>query len=315
MRDENRIYHILSSAAAFLLLLLFMAVPALAQLEDNTNRPGMDISSFEMDQPDPNICSAACSNDPNCRSFTYVKPGCQGEKALCWLKNGVPEAVPDDCAVSGVKAGAQATQFGQEMMLGSLLPIAPGLSSSSSSPSSSAGGQSTDIMGPGGSSSEGTSGAYLFISGVPGDSAEDKHRNWIDVLAFNYSISNPGAGSHAIAGAAASERPALGDLVIVKPMDKSSPKVYLLTSNGDHIPEAKLEILQNGVMVLQYRLNDVTVTSVEAFGKEEVEGWMPLERVSLSYGKIEWSYTKTNEATSVKETVKAGWDLVANKAI
>jgi len=315
MRNISQSYHILPPAAAFILLFLSLAMTAFAQLEENTNRPGMDMSSFELDQGDPNICLDACNNDPSCQSFTYVKPGCQGDKALCWLKNGIPDAVPDDCTISGVKAGAETLPFGQGMMQGSLLPITPGLPSSSSSESPSSGNQAPATMGPGGSSAEGSSGAYLLISGVPGDAVEDKHKNWIDVLAFNYSVSNPVAGSHAIGGAAASERAALGDLVFVKPMDKSSPKVYLLASNGDHIPEAKLEILQNGMMVLQYRLNDVTVTSVEAFGKEEVEGWAPLERVSLSYGRIEWSYTKINEASGAGETVKAGWDVVANKAI
>jgi type VI protein secretion system component Hcp len=68
-------------------------------------------------------------------------------------------------------------------------------------------------------------------------------------------------------------------------------------------------------MILQYRLVDVAVTSVEVSGKEEGNGWIPLERISLRYGKIEWSYTKINEANGAVETVKAGWDVTANKAI
>ena len=67
------------------------------------NRNGSDIQNMDLPAPDPALCSAECDRNEQCRAWTYVKPGIQGENARCWLKNPVPEATPDDCCTSGVK--------------------------------------------------------------------------------------------------------------------------------------------------------------------------------------------------------------------
>lgn len=74
-----------------------------AALEPNVNRPGGDFKDFDLDKDDPAACQRACADAPECKAFTYVKPGVQGEKARCWLKDSVPEKSAEDCCVSGVK--------------------------------------------------------------------------------------------------------------------------------------------------------------------------------------------------------------------
>lgn len=89
------------------------AVAVTATLEQDSNRPGMDYTSFNLASADPRLCQQACEREARCQSFTYVKPGVQGSSARCWLKTGVPAARRDSCCVSGVKAkpaeGAAAT--------------------------------------------------------------------------------------------------------------------------------------------------------------------------------------------------------------
>jgi len=70
-------------------------------LEPNTNRFGNDYRNITMDVPDPDLCRTECEKDPKCRAFTYVKPGIQGPKARCWLKDRVPAASANSCCVSG----------------------------------------------------------------------------------------------------------------------------------------------------------------------------------------------------------------------
>lgn len=93
---------ILPTTVALLLLVSMAMVNSLA-LESNIDRPGMDYSNFDLASADPSLCEQACNGDPNCRAFTYVKPGVQGASARCWLKNAIPTAVPNDCCDSGVK--------------------------------------------------------------------------------------------------------------------------------------------------------------------------------------------------------------------
>jgi hypothetical protein len=70
--------------------------------EWNTDRPGMNIRNFDLSAADPKLCEDACNSNPNCKAYTYVKPGVQGANARCWLKSGVPSPVKNSCCVSGV---------------------------------------------------------------------------------------------------------------------------------------------------------------------------------------------------------------------
>lgn len=69
--------------------------------EPDINLPGMDYTSFDLASPDVNLCAASCQMDPNCKAYTYVKPGIQGPQARCWLKSGIPSAEANACCVSG----------------------------------------------------------------------------------------------------------------------------------------------------------------------------------------------------------------------
>ena len=70
-------------------------------LELDTDRPGMDLTSFDLEAADPVLCLTACQDYGGCVAFTYVKPGVQGPAARCWLKGGVPAAVSSSCCISG----------------------------------------------------------------------------------------------------------------------------------------------------------------------------------------------------------------------
>jgi hypothetical protein len=72
-------------------------------MEKNTNRNGDDYKDLDLNTPDPTLCAQTCMNEAKCKAWTYVKPGVQGDKAKCWLKNRVPPPYPDDNCISGVK--------------------------------------------------------------------------------------------------------------------------------------------------------------------------------------------------------------------
>ncbi len=69
-------------------------------LECGIDRPGGDYKSFAIDD-DPLDCMRACSGDSPCKAFTYVKPGYQGSKARCWLKNTLPPSRLNSATISG----------------------------------------------------------------------------------------------------------------------------------------------------------------------------------------------------------------------
>jgi hypothetical protein len=78
--------------------------PTMSYLE-NKNIVGGDYKSFELKPGETcQACIDACLNDPNCKAYTYVKPGALRQNAMCWLKSAVSNPVDDPNCISGVKA-------------------------------------------------------------------------------------------------------------------------------------------------------------------------------------------------------------------
>jgi hypothetical protein len=76
---------------------------AASSMEQNTDRPGSDYKDFDLSKAEPKLCMAACLQESECKAWTYVKPGFQGDSARCWLKNEVPDPEPKEYCVSGVR--------------------------------------------------------------------------------------------------------------------------------------------------------------------------------------------------------------------
>ena len=75
--------------------------------EQGVDRPGSDLANFDLDKDDPALCQEACFLNPECKAWTYVHRGIQGAQPRCWLKNAIPEAVPNDCCISGTQASLE----------------------------------------------------------------------------------------------------------------------------------------------------------------------------------------------------------------
>lgn len=79
-------------------------------VEPGIDRPGHDLAQTPLAEADPLACQALCAADAQCRAWTYVAPGRQGEQAVCWTKFDIPEGWPNDCCISGVMDQAAAPQ-------------------------------------------------------------------------------------------------------------------------------------------------------------------------------------------------------------
>ncbi|PSB41640.1 hypothetical protein C7B80_30085 [Cyanosarcina cf. burmensis CCALA 770] len=78
--------------------------PGMSSIQWNIDRPGLDYRKFNLEEPEPKLCLDACSNDPNCKAWTYVKPNTtQGPKPRCWLKYAIPSPREGFCCASGTK--------------------------------------------------------------------------------------------------------------------------------------------------------------------------------------------------------------------
>ncbi len=158
---------------------------------------------------------------------------------------------------------------------------------------------------------------FLKIEGIPGECTDDKHKDWIEVLAYQHEVSQPASGSVSSGGSRSAERCDHGDFIVRKTLDKASPKLALFCSNGDHIKEVKMELCRAGgdkQKYMEYKLSDCIVSSVKPGGDAKGDDPLPTEEVAFNYGKIEWTYVETDHKTGKPGgQIMAHWDLHANK--
>ncbi len=157
--------------------------------------------------------------------------------------------------------------------------------------------------------------AFLKIDGIPGESTDDKHKDWIEIKSYNHGMTQPQSATASSVGGGTTERCEHHDFSIVKLMDKASPKLYEFCSKGAHIKDVTLELCRAGGDKLKYlevKMEQVIVSHVAPSGSSG-EGF-PAESVSFNYGKIKWTYTQQKRADGTGGgNVTGGWDLTANK--
>ena len=71
--------------------------------EFGIDRLGGDYRSFDTaPQAQGESCAAACTAEPRCRAWTYLRPGYAGADARCYLKSRVTRPHRRPCCISGV---------------------------------------------------------------------------------------------------------------------------------------------------------------------------------------------------------------------
>jgi len=160
--------------------------------------------------------------------------------------------------------------------------------------------------------------AFLKIETIPGESHDDKHKDWIEVLAYSVSVTQASAGSRSSGGARTGGRADFGDFSVTHTIDKATPKLKLACANGEHIGEVTMQICRatkDKTPFMVYKMENVIVASVTTTGDAQaVDLPLPLEVITFNYGKMTWTYSETDKATGAKKgDVSTNWDLIHNK--
>jgi len=153
---------------------------------------------------------------------------------------------------------------------------------------------------------------YLWIDGIQGESTDDRHKGWIDIVSYDSKVSTAEGATTSREGAYTGSRPQFSEITVGKVIDKATPKLYRYCCNGKHIPEVIIELCRamgEKQVYMKYTLQDVIVSAV---GPVTVDPGSQLEQVSFRFGRIEWQYTLTNPDGSPGDPVQEGWNIVQN---
>lgn len=159
-----------------------------------------------------------------------------------------------------------------------------------------------------GAAAVGETAAYVKFEGINGESEDQGHRNWSDLLSFGQGqfIASPATGSVRVEG-----RLQFEDVVLTKQLDKSSPKLAEAVCNGRVFPTVDVEVtaaLFGRPLYYAYELKNVRVTSYHVSGS--AAGDRPTESLSLNFEQIKVTYTEFDAATGAsKGNVEYTWKV------
>ncbi len=101
--------------------------------------------------------------------------------------------------------------------------------------------------------------------------------------------------------------PVLSSILIGRYSDYQSPVLTFLTAQGQSVATAKI-VLANGA--LEIALTNVLVGQV---GTDSTQNGTPIEKLSLSFRKITWTYTTQNPDGSQGASVVASYDVMTQE--
>jgi type VI secretion system secreted protein Hcp len=156
----------------------------------------------------------------------------------------------------------------------------------------------------------------LELDGIKGESQDDKHKGTIDIESFSWGVSQA-ASVAAVRGGGGAGKAVFQDIHFTTRISSASPQLFLTCATGQHIKKAVLYVRKAGGDQQEYykvTLEDLLVSSYQQSGAGG-EDVIPTDSFSLNFAKVELDYTPQRADGSNEGSVKAGYDLKANKKV
>jgi len=134
--------------------------------------------------------------------------------------------------------------------------------------------------------------AFMEIKGIDGQATDQGHKNWILIESMSSPIMRS-IPSGAVDVQRTQGETTLGDVVVVRSLDKSSVKLQEACAEGKFLKKVEIDfcntVASKEEPYLKYILNDVIVTSYSFHGSASGSP-LPSEQVTLNYGSVTWTY-------------------------
>ena len=134
--------------------------------------------------------------------------------------------------------------------------------------------------------------AFLKLGDVKGEATDQDHKDWIIIESMSAVVHRsipPGAKDQQRTKGETS----LGDVVLVRQLDKSSTKLSEACATGKFFKEAEIHLCTDvkgkREPYLKYLLKDVIVSSYSFHGNSSGSP-LPSEETTLGFSAVEWTY-------------------------
>ncbi|MEM8850074.1 MAG: type VI secretion system tube protein Hcp [Pseudomonadota bacterium] len=155
---------------------------------------------------------------------------------------------------------------------------------------------------------------FLKLSnGIRGESQDSTHKDEIDVLAWNWGLTQSGT-THMGAGGGGG-KVNVSDIALTKYVDLSSNDLIKRATSGEHIDTGELIVRKSGgkapVEYFIIKMENIMITSYQTGGSKDGLDRIQ-EDLTLNFRKFEIAYTLQEESGVAGAQTTTGWDIAEN---
>lgn len=159
---------------------------------------------------------------------------------------------------------------------------------------------------------------FANFGDIKGESTDKDHKDWVAILRYDHAVTQPPSVTQKSAGGRAAEEVNHSEFSIAKLVDAATPKLYEAACKGTHIKEVVIELWRAGgdkpVKYMEFKLKEVLISGVIHTGDPSGPAQFPIETIKMTYGAIEWTYTKQKPDGTAAGNVAAKWSVAQGAA-
>jgi type VI secretion system secreted protein Hcp len=155
---------------------------------------------------------------------------------------------------------------------------------------------------------------FLKLDGIDGESEDQNHPKWIDIIAFSWAARQPGSFGQGQGGTVG--KVGMDDFNFVTVASKATPELLKACATGKHIKSATLVCRKSTgdggqADYATWTMAPVIISSYNAGGAANDP--VPVENFSLNFGSIKLEYKVQTDSSGTLAAIPAfSWDLTKN---
>ncbi len=153
-----------------------------------------------------------------------------------------------------------------------------------------------------------------LTNNIKGESQDDTYRNNIDVLAWNWGLSQSGTTHIGTGGGGGKVN--VQDITLTKYVDLATNDLLKRCTNGEHIEGGELIVRKSGgttpVEYFRIKMQNIMITSYQTGGQKDGLDRIQ-ETLTLNFRKFEITYTLQEDTGAAGAETVSGWDIAENR--
>ncbi len=156
---------------------------------------------------------------------------------------------------------------------------------------------------------------FLNYEGIQGEASDKNHKGWVDINDWKFDVKRAITSATSTRGDRESSNAEIGDLLISKYTDSSTPKFFIESCCGTG-KNATLHLTKTGAgdgadVYMEINLKNALISQYTVAGTDK-SGKRPQELIAISFVDIEIKYIEHDNDNNAVQPVAVGFNTATN---